>query len=198
MQYLTDYKFVDDQPLFAQLLARMRQGDEVARNDLVERHLGLGVRIALSFHKRVKKWKLYKDSLISEASYLVFAAVMAAKDISHDNVTAYIVTTVRFGIQKHVFKDCVIKIPNNAEVPKVSSIYSSTGELIDIPAETDKVETFFDKLKTCIVSNLDLDIMKGKMIGLADHEIADKLNVPLYLIIKARRNLYNRFKYMED
>lgn len=192
-----------DQLLIVALLAKARQGDKQARDELIQLHLNLVRNIVRRQSERFSKLRHSQDDLFSQGCVVLTMEIdRIISDPSIENVGAYLRTAIRHAILKYEDEDEIIgachstKKTRRKHCDERPSEPLVRNESIDLNEVTDDWQSANDLLRDIIercATDRQRQIILLRSEGLNDGQIADRLKVTAETVRRDRRLVERSF-----
>jgi DNA-binding NarL/FixJ family response regulator len=179
---MSKYEKIDDQML-SDLVSSFRKSLDIkTRNKLILFHLGLALSL-------LKGKRDYSDVALLA---LTEAVERAPKRLVDNNITPYIASFIKSRLRQAIYEDSVVRIPystqrkNKLKKPKISKL--------DV-----QFKCFTPFLIDEAIGDLDLTIFEEQILrlrleGYVDQEIADKLKCSQSKVYKTRLKIQEKWK----
>lgn len=180
------------------LVQRYRAGDQTAREPIINGHLRLARKIAGSLIKFNTKHSAYYDLQGEAWLALVKAVDNAPNRLEDDNITPYIKSSVRWACRRFLQSNHVLPIPTRTLIRSKGQLKTFKREpsLEDL-AETTVNPVLIELIESCAESPVEMEILKQRIEGYTDSEIATHFGRSREYVTKIRSRVQDRFEVKE-
>jgi len=167
------------------LVTRYRAGDDSCRGDLILAHIDTAQVTAIHYY--MKYPNKYFDIISSAYLGLCQAVTWAQKKLVDNNITPYIIVTIRRFISEYIDDDSLIRIPRSAirkmlklNDDEIEAMFPKTIDNIDVKNQADKPQFYIDVYEVINrlgLTNREKQILKLRVQGFTYREIGDELQI---------------------
>jgi RNA polymerase sigma factor (sigma-70 family) len=173
------------------LLEALRAGDSEATNLLIKGHLRFAISRVNSFVIEYN-CKHLMDDLVCEALCCLVEAVIAAKDLSHDNITGYINVHINGRLLDALSKSAIVRIPRSTMKEKGLRPMRSES-LINTEVNDYRTYEIMECLNKSIITAFERKVMDLRLEEMSDRKIAEVLGVSTTQVFQTRKQVERRY-----
>jgi len=173
-------------------LEAIRNGDESAREKLIMSYINLAHYLAYRFAHRYRLGYYY-DELESVAIASLVESVSKIENITHDNIGGYILTRMKGAILDAMASQPIIKTPRGKRPAKFQPLPKGVSG----KQKGGSNEALEAVLQICR-SNTEKEIVKSRLAGKTDEQIAAQLSLSRLQVHRTRKSLQKRYREKYD